>query len=56
MALTVGLPAAIGAQLLLDGAISLKGVQLPTTPDVYGPILRKLEAENIKCVERVERY
>lgn len=30
MSLTVGLPTAIGAQLVLDGKISLRGVVIPT--------------------------
>ncbi len=54
MSVTVGVPAAIGAQLLLDGGISLTGVALPTDPAVYAPILRSLDAEGIRCVERVE--
>lgn len=40
---TVGLPAAIGAKLILQGKINKRGVILPLEEEVYGPILRELE-------------
>ena len=40
---TVGLPAAIGAKLILQGKIKSKGVILPLEKDVYEPILNELE-------------
>jgi len=52
MARTVGLPAAIGAELILKGEIKLKGVQIPVKPEIYLPVLEKLEKLNIKCVEK----
>lgn len=42
MSLTVGTPTAIGAQLILDGKISEKGVIIPKYPDIYEPVLEEL--------------
>ena len=39
---TVGLPAAIGAKLILNGEIKSRGVILPTQKEVYEPILDEL--------------
>lgn len=47
MARTVGLPAAAGARLLLEGKISRKGVCLPVHSEIYGPILRELGGRGI---------
>lgn len=47
MARTVGLPAAAGARLLLEGKISRKGVCLPVHSEIYGPILRELRSRGI---------
>ncbi len=43
MARTVGLPAAIGARLILDGEIQLTGVHIPVLPEIYEPVVRELE-------------
>ncbi len=40
---TVGLPAAIGARLILQGKIKTRGVILPLDKEVYDPILNELE-------------
>ncbi len=40
---TVGLPAAIGAKLILNGEIKSKGVLFPWTKEVYNPVLDELE-------------
>lgn len=42
MSLTVGTPTAIGAQLILDGKISQRGVIIPVYPDIYNPVLEIL--------------
>ncbi|KAI8820791.1 Saccharopine dehydrogenase-domain-containing protein [Fimicolochytrium jonesii] len=55
MAKTVGLPAAIGAEMLLDGQLRGKGVIAPMTKEIYEPMLRKLENENIRFVEQTFR-
>jgi saccharopine dehydrogenase-like NADP-dependent oxidoreductase len=52
MARTVGLPAAIGAELVLKGKINLPGVQIPVKPEIYMPVLKKLEALQIRCLEK----
>lgn len=47
MAATVGFPAAIAAKMVLEGEIQEKGMVLPTSQDVYRPILKRLEAEGL---------
>lgn len=54
MALTVGLPAAIGALLLLQNKVQKRGVIRPLEPEIYIPALEILEASGIKLMERVE--
>lgn len=43
MAKTVGLPVAMAALQILNGNISITGVQLPIYKEVYQPILKELE-------------
>ncbi|KAI9496686.1 Saccharopine dehydrogenase-domain-containing protein [Zychaea mexicana] len=52
MATTVGLPAAMATELVLDNKIQQRGILRPTTPDVYLPILEQLHDQGIKFVER----
>mmetsp|Transcript_54656 Transcript_54656/g.127824 ORF Transcript_54656/g.127824 Transcript_54656/m.127824 type:complete len:1057 (-) Transcript_54656:87-3257(-) len=52
MASTVGLPTAVAAKLLLNGTISRRGVLLPTTEDVYRPILREVRQAGIVFKEQ----
>lgn len=47
MARLVSLPAAVGADLILKGRISVSGVQVPTRPEVYLPVLAQLEEMGI---------
>ncbi len=42
MSLTVGLPAAIGARLLMEDKFPCTGSHIPTTPDIYEPMLKEL--------------
>ncbi|KAG6811583.1 hypothetical protein H0H92_006747 [Tricholoma furcatifolium] len=56
MARTVGLPVAIAALNVADGQIRARGVQRPTTPDIYVPILRRLEELGVKFKEETRRY
>ncbi len=51
IARTVALPAAIGVELILNGQIAVKGVHVPVIPEIYNPVLDKLEAMGIKMVE-----
>lgn len=52
MSRTVGLPAAIGARLVVEGRIGLTGVQVPVHPAIYGPILDELETLGVRFEER----
>lgn len=51
IARTVALPAAIGVDMILTGAIKSTGVQIPVIPEIYMPILEQLEHLNIKMIE-----
>lgn len=53
MSRTVGLPAAIGARLILEGKILKTGVQTPLDPAIYEPILDELSRHGV--VFREER-
>ena len=53
MAKTVGLPVAIAAKLILSGAIKSTGVKIPTTKDIYVPVLKELEENGINFVEEL---
>lgn len=47
MAQTVGLPMGIAAALLLENKLNATGLHRPLTPEIYEPILRRLEAHGI---------
>ncbi|KAJ7426189.1 Alpha-aminoadipic semialdehyde synthase, mitochondrial [Willisornis vidua] len=47
MAKTVGYPTAIAAKMVLDGEIVAKGMVVPLTKNIYGPILERVRAEGI---------
>ncbi len=53
MAKTVGLPVAIGADLILNQKINLKGVHIPNRPEIYLQVLELLEDAGI-IFEEVE--
>lgn len=48
MAKTVGLPLGIAAKLILNGEIELKGLHIPTSKEIYEPVLKELEAHGVK--------
>jgi len=52
MSRTVGLPAAIGATLILQGKIKNTGVHIPVSPTIYEPALSELEKLGIVCKEK----
>ena len=52
MSRTVGLPAGIGARLVLEGKIGVPGVHVPVEPEIYGPILDELEALGVRFQEK----
>ncbi len=54
MAITVGLPVAIGCKLILAGKIATTGVQIPTLPGIYNPILEELAPFGIRFTEKSE--
>lgn len=51
MSVTVGLPVAIAARLIMEGKISLRGVHIPIHPEIYMPILQELSEHGIRFVE-----
>ena len=51
MAKTVGLPLGIAAKLILNGQIKSRGLQIPTSKEIYEPVLRELEMRGIKFQE-----
>ncbi len=56
MAKTVGLPVAIAVKLILDGTIATYGVQRPTIPAIYKPVLKELEGFGITFTEKEVEY
>jgi len=52
MSRTVGLPAAIGARLILEGRIHAPGVQVPVLPEIYNPILDELAGLGVRFDEK----
>jgi len=52
MARTVGLPAAIGTRMILEGKIKATGVHIPVLPDIYKPILEELKNLEIAFKEK----
>jgi saccharopine dehydrogenase (NADP+, L-glutamate forming)/spermidine synthase len=52
MSRTVGIPAAIGVQMILEGKLDhLKGVHMPILPEIYGPALEMLKDRGIEFKE-----
>jgi saccharopine dehydrogenase-like NADP-dependent oxidoreductase len=54
MAKTVGLPLGIMAKLMLQEKITVTGLQIPTMPEVYNPVLKELEEFDIRFEESFE--
>lgn len=52
MAKTVGYPLGICAKMVLQGAISERGVLLPIKPEIYNPVLNELEGLGIRFEEK----
>ncbi|KAJ3074901.1 hypothetical protein HDU98_009870 [Podochytrium sp. JEL0797] len=53
MAKTVGLPAAMAAEMLLEGTLGRRGVIAPVYKEIYGPVVERLEGEGVRFVEKV---
>jgi saccharopine dehydrogenase-like NADP-dependent oxidoreductase len=56
MAKTVGMTAAIGCRLIMDGKISQRGVLSPITREIYEPSLAELERLGVVLIEESERF
>ena len=56
MSRTVGLPAAIAVKNIMEGRISLTGVQRPVMPEIYEPVLTELETLGITLKETSEVF
>jgi len=54
MSRTVGLLAAIGVRLILQGKISFTGVHTSVIPEIYKPVLEELEQLGIHFTEKRE--
>jgi saccharopine dehydrogenase-like NADP-dependent oxidoreductase len=50
MAKTVGLPLGIAAKLILNGAIQLKGLNIPVSKEIYEPLMAELEEHGVRFV------
>jgi len=53
MALTVGMPLAITVKNFLTKQFNLNGVQIPTKKEIYLPLLKELEENNIIFSEKI---
>ncbi|MCE2823418.1 MAG: hypothetical protein LW693_13475 [Saprospiraceae bacterium] len=51
MSRLVGLPLGIFVKLLMMGKISTTGVNIPTMPEVYEPVMAELEDHGVKFME-----
>ena len=51
MAKTVGLPLGIAAKLILNGKIKINGLHIPTSKEIYEPVLKELALYNVKFNE-----
>jgi saccharopine dehydrogenase (NADP+, L-glutamate forming) len=54
MSKLVGLPLGIFVKLLMQGKISTTGVNIPTMPEVYEPVMAELAEMGIQFEEREE--
>ncbi len=52
MAKTVGLPLAITVKNILNGTIKATGVQMPTSKEIYEPLLKELEKFDVVFTEK----
>jgi saccharopine dehydrogenase (NADP+, L-glutamate forming) len=52
MARTVSLPAAIATRLILNGGITVRGVQIPIWREIYEPVLEELAERGVRMREQ----
>lgn len=55
MSRAVSLPAAIASKLILEGKIKAKGVQRPTLPEIYRPVLQEMAGFGYKFVHNTTK-
>ncbi|KAJ1727351.1 hypothetical protein LPJ61_004617 [Coemansia biformis] len=55
MARTVGIPAAIATRLLLEGAVTTRGIIRPTIPEIHTPLIDRLAQTGIVFAEYTKR-
>mgnify|MGYP000936757237 CR=1 FL=1 len=53
MSKTVGMPIAFAAIMVLNGEIKSKGVLMPSSEEIYNPILNQLEKIGVKFQEKI---
>jgi saccharopine dehydrogenase-like NADP-dependent oxidoreductase len=51
---TVGLPAAVGVRLILEGKLKTTGVLVPVIPEIYEPVLEELQRLGLRFNEKTE--
>jgi saccharopine dehydrogenase (NADP+, L-glutamate forming) len=51
MAKTVGLPLGIAAKLILEGNLKQRGLHLPTSKNIYLPVLAELDKLGVNFKE-----
>ena len=54
MAKTVGLPLGIAAKHILNGKIKMTGLHIPTSKEIYEPVLAELEKYGVKFQEEIK--
>jgi len=54
MAKTVGLPLGIAVKLILNRTIQLNGLHIPTTREIYEPVLQELKIQGVFFNEMTE--
>lgn len=52
MAKTVGLPLGVATKLILNGTIQLTGLHIPTSKEIYAPVLKELKLYGISFQEQ----
>ena len=53
MAATVGYTTAAAAELILNGQFTTRGVSIPITPDLYNPILKRIQEFGVNWTEDI---
>lgn len=54
MAMTVGLPLGIATKMVLNGTITLKGLHIPVSREIYEPVLEELKKYGVEFSEQTQ--